>query len=734
MRRKTKKNLPGTGARAPLPSHAAQDEAHADGPHPRRLGRWLVLLVLGLATFAAFSGVLSNSWIALDDGWYIRDNPHVNTGVTIANLRWFLHAVHGGNWHPVTSYSHMLDVQLFGLNPGAHHAVSLAIHCINVLLLAWVLYRMTGAWWRSVLAAALFGLHPLRVESVAWAAERKDVLSTLFLLLTLDAYRRWVLSPGRLRMAAVMALLALGLMSKPMLVTVPLLLLLLDVWPMGRLQGLPRNFAPHPDFHGLPRRTAFVLVREKWPLFLLVAASAVATLWAQSASHAVISTAAAPVGSRIANAVVSCWRYIGMTLWPVHLIPFYPDAPLGIPLVMGCAAGLLAATILVLAGWRKRPHLAIGWIWYLVALLPVLGLIQVGGQAYADRYTYIPTMGLMIAITWIPRGKSLSRAAFLAAVPVLVVLGILTHRQVARWKDTKTLFTYTLHISPRNAIAYNCVALAKLDEGDEAGAIHDFKAAIAVNPAYRDPYRNLGLLFNRRHACEEALRYCEAGMKIYPDAGLLEQAALANLGLGRVDAAERLFRRSLEQEPDNLVAVRNLAVVRNMQGHPEDAVALLRRVERADPRDPHTPFILGKVLYLQGKQPQLALEQLRRAVQLNPDWPEPLIVLSQVLATDPDSSLRDPAEAARLATRAVELTAGGNVDALNTQALAMAALGRYDAAASATRSALELAKQSGPDSLAAALLQRLTTYEARARTSDRRNPQARSPGAPDEQR
>lgn len=703
-------------ARTPARGGGAPGPAVAGGAVRRhRFGVRTVAAALALATSLTFWGVVSNGWIELDDRDYILNNPHVNTGLSAENLVWFLHTPHGGNWHPLTSMSHMADVQLFGLDPGAHHAVSLALHVANVALLFYVLFQLTGGLWRSALVALLWGVHPLRVESVAWAAERKDVLSMLFLLLTIEAYRRWVSRPTRIRYAAVLASLALGLMSKPMLVSTPLLLLLLDVWPLGRLEGLPRDIAPHPACRTLARRTPLALVVEKWPLVLLAAASSAATLWAQSASHAVITTTVLSPLERAANAVVSLWRYVGKTLWPVDLIPFYPRAGLEPSAAAACALGVL---IVVWLGWsyrRRWPALPVGLGWYGITLLPVIGLLQVGGQAYADRYTYLPVIGLLIAAGWAPwRGRP-AQAAAVAAVLAATILGGLTHRQVSRWKDSRTLFEYTLRVSPNNGVAHNCLGLALYRDGDQDGARKAFEAAIASDPGVLDPYTNLCELLNHAGRHEEALRYCGMATRIRPDARGLAQVALANLGTGRIDTAAGLYRRALEMNPNDVVALRYYAVVLRMQGHPDRTLPLLRRAEHLDPDDPVTQFVLGKALYVEGHGTEEAIERMRRAMALKPDWAEPMHTLARILATAPDTSVRRPAEAVELASRARVLTDGRDPEVLQSLAAALAAAGRYGAAAEAARSALDIVKRTGPDSLVADLEGRLRGYESAVR-------------------
>jgi hypothetical protein len=360
------------------------------------LGRWLVLALLAAATFAAFAGVLRNGWTLFDDPLYVLYNPHVNRGWRLDDALWFLSNSHGGNWHPLTSWSHMLDVQLFGLTPAGPHAVNLVLHVLNAVLLAWVLFRLTGAWWRSVLVASLFAFHPLRVESVAWISERKDVLSGLFFLLTIEAYRRWAVRPGRARYAALLAALTLGLMSKPMLVTLPFVIVLLDIWPLSRLRGMTRN----PAFRA-PVLPLMGLIAEKWPLFALSATATVVTFFVQRQIGAVVSVGLASPARRITNALVSCWRYVEKTFWPHDLAIFYPYSLVTeYAAAAAVAAGLVVVSALFLWQARRRPYLLVGWLWYLGMLVPVIGLIQVGGQAYADRYTYLTTIGLMVALVW----------------------------------------------------------------------------------------------------------------------------------------------------------------------------------------------------------------------------------------------------------------------------------------------------------------------------------------------
>jgi hypothetical protein len=366
---------------------------------------------LVVLTVVAYSGVRHLQFVPLDDQGYVYENPHVTAGLTAAGLRWALTTGDQANWHPLTWLSHMLDVQLFGVNAGYHHLTSLAIHTLNTLLLFFLLARTTAALGRSACVAAMFAVHPLHVESVAWIAERKDVLSTFFWLLTMGAYVWYARAPGRWRYAAVVAGLVLGLMSKPMLVTLPFVLLLLDVWPVGRFSlagGQPGS--RHADARAARARTALALVREKIPLFILAACSIVITLLVQARGGAVRSIEILPIGVRVDNALTSYVMYLAKAVWPSGLAVFYPyNTSIHFGQWCGALAILAAITWLVIRARRSRPYLLVGWLWYLGTLVPVIGLVQVGTQSMADRYTYVPLIGVFVmgvwgVSTWLPVG------------------------------------------------------------------------------------------------------------------------------------------------------------------------------------------------------------------------------------------------------------------------------------------------------------------------------------------
>ena len=600
---------------------------------PTPLVRVLTLLALAAATWLAFAGVLRNGSILLDDPLYVFENPHVVQGFSAESARWFLTQPHNGNWHPLTSYSHLLDVQLFGLNPGAHHAVSLVLHVLNGLLLLLVLSRLTGSWWRSALVAGLFALHPLRVESVAWISERKDVLSGLFFLLTIEAYRRWVHHPDRTRYALVAASLALGLMSKPMLVTLPCVLVLLDVWPLGRLArgGRGPGAAARPAAGVLahadatparraPARSLGGLIAEKWPLFALSGAVALVTFLVQHQAGAVASTLGTPIAQRACNALISYWRYVGKTLWPVALAPFYPGVRgADFTGALLAALALAAVTALAVRQARPRPYLAVGWLWYLGMLVPVIGLIQVGMQAYADRYTYLPTIGLLIAVVWgvgelVARGTLARTAAVGASVLALAGLGAATTRQVALWKDTRTLFTYTLAVTRDNAAAHQNLGNALMLAGDPQGAIPHFQEALRLEPEFPNTRTDLGSALGMLGRYDEAVAQFQAALRQRETADVHYDLGLVYARQGRMSEVIRECEAALRLDPDDYQAHAQLGLALVNTGQFDQAVLHLQRASVLRPSSA-IERTLASAYARAGRFPE-ALEAIERAITL----------------------------------------------------------------------------------------------------------------------
>ena len=685
----------GGSRRSPADLPAARPRA-ARRVSPGPAMRAATLALLAAATITAFSGVARNGFILLDDPIYVTEDPHVSRGVTLEGVRWFLTHPHGQNWHPLTSWSHMLDVQLFGLAPAGHHVVSLALHTLNALLLLVVLARLTGAWWRSALVAAFFALHPLRVESVAWTAERKDVLSALFFLLTLEAYRRWVARPGRGRYALLVGVYALGLMSKPMLVTLPCVLVLIDVWPLGRRAGGGGGPGTAPGAAGA--RSLAGLVREKAPLLALAAASAAVTFVVQRMTHAVASMGLVPPGRRVTNALLSFWRYIGETLWPAGLAPFYPfGTGSETAAAVVALAGLALVTWLVVRQARARPYLAVGWLWYVGMLVPVIGLVQVGRQAHADRYTYLPVIGLLVAAVWLvsdllARSRAARIAACAACAVALTALSVATARQVARWHDTRTLFTYALTVTRDNAIAHENLGNALLAAGDARAAIPHLEEAARLTPDLPGAFNNLGSALGLAGRYEEAIARFRTALDQKETADGHFNLGFVYARQGRTDDAIRECEAALRLDPRHYSAHAQLGVALADRGRLDEAAAHLRQALEVNPGRIETRRFLAATLERAGRADE-AIREYEAILERSPDDPPALLALAWIRATDPEATRRDGAAAVRLAERARDLGAAPGLD--RTLAAAYAEAGRYPDAVRACEHAIERATAAG---------------------------------------
>ena len=631
-------------------------------------------LVLVLAVAGVYAPVARYNFVNYDDPDYVSDNSHVRQGLTPDNVGWAFTTLAEANWHPLTWLSHMLDYQVFGAWAGGHHLVNVALHAANSLLLFLVLKRMTGARWPSAAVAALFALHPLHVESVAWVAERKDVLSTLFWILTLGAYVRYAARPGWGRYAAVFLLLALGLMAKPMLVTLPLVFLLLDYWPLGRLEGRGPAPALGPADRPAARARPWALVLEKVPLLALSAASSVTTYVAQQSGGAMAFGGEVAFSQRLTNALVAYLGYLGQMVWPLRLAIFYPyvqDRPLWQPLV---AAALLAAvTGLVLWQARRRPYLAVGWLWYLGTLVPVIGLVQVGKQAMADRYTYVPLIGLFLAIAWgvadATRGWRRRRLVLApASLVLLAALAGLAHAQVGYWADGKSLFGHAVEATSGNAMARCNLALELLDEGRYTEAEALFAEAMRIDPLEAGAYSGLGYIRRQQGRVDEAIQYHRQALRMRPrdpalhnnlafileGEGRAEEAlheyrealrlapdmaeAHDNLGrflmsLGQTDEAIREYREVVRLRPGDPGPNRNLGLALLDCGRPDEAVGPFTVVARACPDDPRAHNNLGYALAVSGRRKE-GIDHLREAVRLDPNLGDAHGNLGWVLAAE----------------------------------------------------------------------------------------------------
>ena len=559
----------------------------------RHRGRAATVLVLsGLAAGVAFvySPLLRAGFLEVfDDDLYVLQNPVVRGGLTLKGARWALFSFHAGNWHPLTWLSHMVDVSLFGLRAGGHHLTSVLLHLVNACLVFLFFRRATGALGRSALVAGLFALHPLRVESVAWIAERKDILSGTFWLLTMHAHARYARSPGAGRYLALLATFALGLLSKSMLVTLPLVLLALDVWPLSR--AIPGAREPAAGAGGaIGRLLASRPVLEKVPMLLLAAGAGVLTLAAQWRQGAVSTLEILPFTERAANAVVSCGRYLLATAWPAKLAILYPFPPGGPSAwqVLLAGAGLAAVTALVAlrpAGLPSR----VGWAWFLVALLPVIGLLQVGAQSHADRYTYLPGIGLGILVAWgapalLPANPRAHRPLVVASVLWLCLLAAAARIQAATWENSVTVFSRAVAVTPPNPLAENFLGKALYLGGDLPGAERRLREALRLQPWFGEARNNLGIVLYARGNVAEAIVHLGEAVRLRPDYA----EAHNNLGIalarqGSLETAEASHRRALALRPGSAPIRNNLGVVLARQGKRAEARRLFEEALRLDP-------------------------------------------------------------------------------------------------------------------------------------------------------
>ena len=574
-----------------------------------------VLCLLIAATTAALYARTAGFAYVFDDAFFIEVNPGLAKGLTWAAVRWAFTSFYHYNWHPIAWLAHLIDRGFLGTAPGPAHLVNAGLHAACAALLFITLRRMSGALLPSAFAAAAFAVHPLRVESVAWVTERKDVLSTIFWILAMGAYTRYARRPGATRSALVAALLALGLMTKAMLVTFPCALLLLDWWPLGRLRlGQP---------HGAPLAR---LLLEKLPLALLSGGAAAATILAQHEFGAVQTMKRYPVAIRIENALVTCVTYLGDTLWPVNLAAYYPYPETGFSLakVLGAAVLLVLFSVLALAGARRAPELVTGWYWYLGTLVPVIGFIQVGGQSHADRYTYLPSIGLLIAVAWGARRfaghfRPMARAMLvLAAFAVLAVLAAASWRQIGTWRDDVALFTRAVAVTRNNWLAENNLCLALEKQGDLDGALRHCQAAVEILPHYEAPRFNLAVCYTKLGRLDDAVREYRLVLQIKPDS----VEALINLGalltkLGERAAVIELYRSGVMRRPDLAVLHVNLANALSDAGGYEEALAHYREAVRLAPDNAGAHANRGVTYQQMGRLTEAAAEY-REALLLDP--------------------------------------------------------------------------------------------------------------------
>ena len=585
----------------------------------------LICAVLAITIIAIYAQTLRYDYVAYDDDVFVTDNATVKAGLTAPGISWAFTTSFAANWQPLTWLSYELDNQIFGLHPGPEHAVNLALHLSSALLLFFVLLGMTGRTWLCAIVAGIFGLHPQHVESVAWIAERKDVLSTFFAMLALFLYARYTRVPSVGRYLLVALAFAAALLAKPMVVTLPLVMLLLDLWPLGRLTWPPE------------RRKLWRLLLEKAPLLAMSAIVSVVTYVVQKQNGAMPEYM--PITARLAKAIVSYVVYLGKTIWPTNLAVFYPYRPYSISAVLVTALVLAGLTALVFASARRGPWLLVGWLWFIGTLVPVIGIVQVGGQAIADRYTYFPMIGLAIAVVWtiaeiLKKRPVLQRAAAAFATVVLAIFGVVAHAQAGYWKDSHTLFAHALAVTRDNYTMQSNMGIILGREGHSREAIEYFRKAISMRPGGAEAYAYLGRELLKSGTAQEAARPLERAVRLNPRM----QEAQADLGVvlmarGNLDGAREHIEEALRLDPTDADSQSNLCTVLQYMGRPQEAEPHCREALRLRPDSPSWGMSLAVALASEGKREE-AVRELIAVLHRHPDYSDARAVLDQLRRGD----------------------------------------------------------------------------------------------------
>ena len=569
-------------------------------------------LALVLSTLAVYSQTYNHGFIAYDDDQYVYENATVKNGLTLPNITWAFTTFYYANWHPLTWLSHMMDCELFGPNPGLHHCMNLFFHIANILLLFAIFMRITRRPWRSFCIAGIFALHPLHVESVAWISERKDVLSTLFGMLSLYFYVLYTEKPAKLNYALMVLNFALGLMAKPMLVTLPFIFLLLDIWPLKRIQT--------PSF-----RNNRALIGEKIPLFALALVSSALTYMAQRGYGAVIPLVNLPLPQRIGNAAISYCLYLGKAFWPSRLAVLYPIQLPAISAVIFALIILLTITIIAMFSFKKRPYVLIGWLWYIGMLIPVIGIVQVGVQSMADRYTYLPLVGISVALVWlfadIGEDRHIRKGIITTITCALFLcLGWQAFRQTAYWKSSQSLFEHTLAVTDRNFTIHNNLGGVLERKGLFDDAMVHYKKALSINENFAEAHANLGFDLMREGNFEEAGPHLFDAVRINPKAPKA-QGDLGTLLAAQGKFAESIthFEKCLQTVPDYPEIQCNLCYALLQLKRPGEALLHCTKALQLIPGFTDAHYNLGMVFAAMGKNAEAAAE------------------FSNVLAADPNN-------------------------------------------------------------------------------------------------
>ena len=602
--------------------------------------KFIICIFLVISTLAVYWQVKDHEFINYDDNAYLTENGHVQVGLTGESIVWAFTTPYASNWHPMTWLSHMLDYELYGDHPKGHLLTNVLLHITNALLLFIVLFRLTGAIWQSAFVAVLFALHPLNVGSVAWAAERKNVLSTLFWLLTMWVYISYVNNPSIKKYGWVALFLALGLMSKPMLVTLPFVLLLLDYWPLRRWNIQNTNGSIEQTTNSVPLSH---LIFEKIPLLLMVIGSITTTLIVQKMGGALKSFDVFPLKDRFINALVSYLSYLQKMLWPSNLSVFYPYPEGVLPVWKGilCGMVLVGITILAVKWIRKAPYFAVGWFWYLGTLVPVIGIVQVGAQAMADRYAYVPLIGIFIILAWgisglLEKWDQRKKVLPIASGVVILVLMVVTWVQAGRWKNSITLFKHSISVTenqyPSFAVVYDNLGYALVKKGDIGEAITHYKTAIKINPTYANTYNNLGSVLAQQERLKDAITHYKTAIKINPNLA----KAYNNIGhalgeKGDIDAAITHYKTAIKINPNLIKAYINLGAILSRIAKFEEAKTHYKEAIRIKPNSHTAYYNLANTISRQGDI-EKAITHYKTAIKINPYLLQAHVNLGTLLA------------------------------------------------------------------------------------------------------
>jgi tetratricopeptide (TPR) repeat protein len=636
----------------------------------------VICLFLVSVSLLIYLQVRGFEFVTYDDESYITKNTFIKAGFTSESIIWAFTSGYAANWHPLTWLSHMLDIELYGLNPMGHHWSNLQIHIVNVVLLFLFLRLMTGAIWKSAFVSALFAIHPMHVESVAWVAERKDVLCAFFWILSMWAYVLYVRQPNKTRYLLLIILFVLGLMSKPMIVTLPFTLLLLDFWPLYRFQSIIQERKSN-VFQAL-----LTLVWEKIPLFILSTVSSFITFWVQHHGGAVASMTSLPFESRVANAIVSYTSYIWKMVWPLNLAVLYPLREWHYGQVI--ISGLLLSILTILAFWaRKRfPYFFVGWLWFLGTMIPVIGLVQVGVQRMADRYTYIPFIGLFIVVAWgmadiSSKWSRLKNIQRLFAGVMLIFFAIAAWFQAGTWENGITLFFHTVKVTHNNSIAYCGLGQAFDRHGKYNEAVRYYLKALQINPNFADAHYELGVTLEKQGYSTKALKQYSEALRIKPNYAKVHN----NIGVilsnqGKSKEASDHYQKAIQIMPNYAIAYYNLGIISAKNGRVMEAIT-----------------------------------NYQKALQFNFNMTQTLYQLSWILATSEDEKYRNGEEAIKLAERLCKVTNYSQPLALDALAAAYAETGKFDIAVLTAQKGLELSEHQGPKELVLGLRKRLELYK-----------------------